>query len=191
MAVENPMSLSPVDFERYVKRLLEDEGVGLAEFEAQHPECVSASDGDYTFDVTARFRALGADCLVLVECKRWSRPIECETVQALEQKRASVRAQKAMLVTTSEFRRGAVEFAVDHRIALAVVKDGSFAFGARSAGGENPCAAWLPKFSAWLVSLHDGNQRFGVLGAYETPMHGIGSDRRLLAYLESERADPA
>ncbi|MBK9050909.1 MAG: restriction endonuclease [Chloroflexi bacterium] len=72
----DPMSLSPEGFELEVQRILNEEGVGLNSFTTTHLDRIEGSGGDFVFDVTARFEALGADFLVLIECKRHSAPIE-------------------------------------------------------------------------------------------------------------------
>jgi len=119
---QNPRDLTPVEFEQFVRDLLDQKGMGLEEYHSAHLEKIEANDGVFEFDVTARFRALGSEFLVVVECKRWKAPIEREQVQALEQKRQSVHAQKAMLFSTSNFRKGAIGFAKAHGIALIVVE---------------------------------------------------------------------
>ncbi len=122
----DPMKLEPAEFELLVKQKLEEEGVGLSDFEARHLEVLHSPNGDYEIDVTARFHALGADFLVLIECKRYSRPIERELVQVLHSKLSSCSAQKAMLWSTSGFRSGAREFALAKGIALVRIADGLF-----------------------------------------------------------------
>ena len=46
-------------------------------------EVVSGSDGNYEFDVTVRFSALGADYLTVIKCKHYKNRVEREKVQAL------------------------------------------------------------------------------------------------------------
>lgn len=87
-----------------------------------------AADGGYQIDVTARFRQLGLDFLVLVECKYHSRPVEREDVQVLADKKRSVGAQKALLVATNGFQQGAIDYAKVHRIALVRIIEGAFIY---------------------------------------------------------------
>lgn len=131
MPAQDPGELTPVEFERFVRAVLDQEGARLEDYQSAHLETIEAHDGKYEFDVTARLGALGADFLVVVECKRWAAPIEREQVQALEQKRQSVHAQRAILFATSEFRKGAIEFAKAHGIALVQMKGGGSVFHAR------------------------------------------------------------
>lgn len=63
--------------------------------------CLPAADGRYEIDATARFRALGVDFLVLVECKDHVRPIEREDVQILADRKRATGAQKAIFFATN------------------------------------------------------------------------------------------
>lgn len=66
-----------------------------------------------------RFKVLGGvQFKTLVECKKHKNPIKRELVQALHQKQQSLGANKAILVSTSAFQDGAIEFARVHGIAL-------------------------------------------------------------------------
>lgn len=156
--MKDPFLMTPVEFEIAVRQELQKEGGTLKDFRVQHLEKIQGYDGDYIIDVTARFEALGADFLVLIECKRYtSAPVEREQVQALKQKKDSIRADKAMLFTTSSFRSGAIEFAKANRIALVQVSAERISYAVKS---------WLPEIQVEFVSpestslaafLFDGN----------------------------------
>ncbi len=129
----NPLEMTPVEFEIFVRRFLEEQGRTLTDFRTEHLEKIQGPDGDYIIDVTARFNALGGDFLVLIECKRYtSDPIEREQVQALNQKRISMSAHKAMLFATTPFRAGAKEFAAAHGIALIQVTADEISYAVKS-----------------------------------------------------------
>lgn len=118
-------ALTPKQFELLVKRWLDSGGQKLESFETAHLEQIEGLDGDYKFDVTARFKALGgADFLVIVECKKHKNPIKREVIQTLRDKQQSVSAQKAMIVSTSAFQSGAIEYASSHGIALVQIVTG-------------------------------------------------------------------
>lgn len=141
--MNDPLAMTPVEFEIFVRRYLEGQGGNLKDFRTQHLENMKGTDGDYIIDVTARFEALGADFLVLIECKRYTdAPVEREEVQALNQKKNSVGAHKAMLFTTSTFRKGAIEFAVAHHIALIQITANEVNYAVKS---------WLPNVKACFV----------------------------------------
>lgn len=98
--------------------------------------------------------------------------MERETIQILRDKLVSTRAQKAVLVATSDFRRGAVEYAEHHNISLVLLQDGSFNYivkadGAKSAmrGGYAAAIARIPPDGSDGVlysNLDQGNSFSGV-----------------------------
>ncbi len=180
----DPLEISPEEFEVYVKELLEKEGLMLEGFHTKHLESIKGTDGDYTFDVTARFEALGASFLVLIEGKRYSKPIERELVQILQQKLESVGAQKAMLFSTSLFRSGAINFASSHGIALIHVQNGQLSYETRSLNHRPYIQAWLPKFSSLLVKDEGGDSySMSRLGETQYPDLSRGSSRKFLIEL--------
>lgn len=117
-------TLSPEEFELGVKQLLESTAHGLQQFQTRHREVVRGVNGSYEIDVTARFRALDADFLVLVECKYGRKPITREVVQLVYDRVRSTGAHKGMVFATSHFQRGAIEYAQRHGIALVRVAKG-------------------------------------------------------------------
>jgi restriction system protein len=115
---QDPIILSPEEFELRVRHVLESCGAELDRFKTKHREKIACDDGTYEIDVTARFRALGVDFLVLVECKHQRNPIKREVVQILRDRIQSSGAHKGMLFATTTFQSGAVEYAIKHGIAL-------------------------------------------------------------------------
>jgi restriction system protein len=85
-AFEAPLNLTPREYELVVKGILDGAGLGLAEFRSEHLEKVDGVDGSYVIDVNVRFNALGAEFLVLVECKHERRKVERQAVQILHDK---------------------------------------------------------------------------------------------------------
>lgn len=129
--------LTPRRFERQVKAWLESVAKPLEAFSAKHLDSIHGADGEYTIDVTARFRALGgASFLIVAECKKHKNPIKREAVQALRDKQQSVGAQKAMVFSTSSFQRGAIEYAGKHGIALVQIVSGQAVYIQASARAE-------------------------------------------------------
>lgn len=118
--------------ERLVVALLTEAGQGLEEFRIEHREMLRAPDGRYEIDATARFRALGVDFLVLVECKDHLRPVEREDVQVLADRKRATGAQKAIFFATNGFQRGAIEYAKAHGIALVRILEGALTYETRS-----------------------------------------------------------
>ena len=186
--MDNAPTLTPTEFERLVTRMLGEEGVGLTGFRAIHQDKIVAPDGTYRFDATARFEALGADFLVLVECKHQRRPIEREVLEVLHDKLCSVDAQKAMVFSTSSFQRGAVTYAVKHRIALVQIVDGRTIYRARAFEAKLRCPEWVPSHVGQLVAETDeGNLSFSFLGALGPPEWHPISQGYLMKYLRADQ----
>src|SRR5438132_1552588 len=99
-----PVTLSPDEFEQEVERLLWTSGLDLKDFRAQRREKLTGPYGVYEIDVTARFEALGADFLVLVECKHHKRKVERELVQVLHDRIGAVGAHKGIMFSTAGFQ---------------------------------------------------------------------------------------
>lgn len=126
-------NITPEEFEEFVAELLREGGPSLENYTVRAHEVIRGVDGEYDFDATVRFSVLDMDYLVLVEDKRHDHPIKRETVQVLHQKLQSVGAQKAVMIATAPFQRGAIEFAKTHGIALVMVSEGRFTFETRAA----------------------------------------------------------
>lgn len=124
--------ISPAEFEVFVTELLDSVSPLVEGFEVTPHERIAGADGEYEFDTTVRFRLAGLNFLVLVEAKRHKNPIKRELVQALHAKLQSVGAQKAAMIATAPYQRGALDYAKAHGIALATVTEGRFGFVTRS-----------------------------------------------------------
>ncbi|MBD9478868.1 restriction endonuclease [Pseudoxanthomonas sp. PXM02] len=146
---EAPIELTPRQFELAVKGILDAACGGLESYESKHLEKFSASDGDYEIDVTARFNALGANFLVLVECKHHKRKIERQDVQVLDARIRSMNAHKGMIFSTSGFQAGAISYADEHGIALVRLVDGKSNWFTKSYGSEVPPPPWV-RFSEYI-----------------------------------------
>ncbi len=168
---EETTELTPEEFERTVRDILEKDGVRLDAFVTHHLEEVAGTDGSYTIDVTARFKALGGDFLVLVECKRHKNPIKREMVQVLHDKMRSTGAQKGMLFATTDFQSGAREYARVHGIRLVRVADGTTASItlSRESVAKPAASDRDASFVGWLASLSpDGNQRWELIETHDS-----------------------
>ncbi len=158
---EQPITVTPREYELAVKRILDASGESLITYESTHLESVAGSDGEYVIDVVARFAALGANFVVLVECKHHRRKVERQDIQILHSKLQSVGAHKAMLFSVSGFQAGALEFAKAHGIALVQFASGSTTWFTRSVGPPSPPPPWadIPMYVGWW---HHGD-RISVL----------------------------
>lgn len=126
--------------ERLVVDLLTEAGASLDRFHVEHQERFVAPDGAYRIDVTARFRLLEVDFLLLVECKDHVRPVEREDVQVLADKMRALGAQKGILFATNGFQKGALDYARSHGIALVRILEGRLTYETRGidSAGRRP-----------------------------------------------------
>lgn len=135
-----PANITPAEFEEFATSLfatLEQTGA-ITDLRIQNHERIHGPDGTYDFDATARFGAGGMHFLVLVEAKLHTNPIKREAVQVLHQKLQSVGANKAVLISSAPFQKGALDFAIAHGIALVTVTEGRFTYEVRHRGGSAP-----------------------------------------------------
>ena len=157
----DPISLSPEEFELEVKRLLAVSGGDLSDFRTAHREKLSGGDGTYEIDVTVRFSALGADFVVLVECKNQRSPVKREAVQILRDRLQSIGAHKGIMFATTTFQKGAVEYAQKHGIALVRLTEWNkswvtFSKSHRSVSrGKTEYTCWLVHRSIEGACLHE------------------------------------
>lgn len=148
---DEPLTLSPHEFEMSVKRILDAAAGQLVQYESKHLDSITALDGEYEIDVTARFEAFGVNFLVIVECKHHKRKVERRDVLVLHSKLQSIGAQKAMLFSTGGFQQGAIDYATSHGIALVQLKHGISCYHTKSHGPSMPPPPWLhiPKYVGW------------------------------------------
>lgn len=160
--------ITPDEFERWVAQALDVAGAGKDALTVTLHDRVTAPDGTYDFDATVRFRVAGMDFLVLAEAKLHKDPIKRELVQVLHQKMQSAGAQKAVLISTAPFQRGALVFASAHGIALVQVVEGRFAFVRRAEGMGAPSRAearsmGIPDYVGLALSEGTTPRSYGVL----------------------------
>lgn len=176
-------AISPEDFERFVQQEIRRTRAILSDFRVERREHLSAADGTYEIDVSARFRALDVDFLVLVECKHHRSPIKREVVQILNDRIRSLGAQKGMLFSTSRFQTGAAEYARTHGIALIHVMDGQFMYQVRSATPSDYRLPGIPKFVSALA-CYGVNQEGRETVSYRTL--GRGDAKLIVDSLNSQ-----
>ncbi|MCI0365025.1 MAG: restriction endonuclease [Phycisphaerales bacterium] len=162
--------LTPEEFELEVKNMLGAMGADLDSFRATHREHLVGTGGSYEIDVVVRFRALGADFLVLVECKHQRSPVKRDVVQILHDRLRSVGAQKGILFATAQFQKGALEYAAKHGIALVRMAHGITCWHTRAAGPPSPPPPWenIPRYIGWWAHLTDeGNQQHTIVSVQD------------------------
>jgi restriction system protein len=152
---EHPITLTPREYELEVKKLIDAWGASLVSYESAHLEQLAGADGEYAIDIVARFSALGADFVVLVECKHKGRKVERQDVQVLHSKVQSLGAHKGILFSTTDFQSGAIEYAHAHGIALVQMAGGDTCWFTKGIE-PSPPPPWanVPKYVGWW---HNGN----------------------------------
>lgn len=120
------------EFEQFVMKLFTESINSDNNILFQHNEIIKTSEGNYQIDGTIRFEVMGVKYLTLVECKMYKSPISREKVQILFDKLRATGAQKGILVSTSYFQSGAIEYASTHGIALVQIIDGKLTYQVRS-----------------------------------------------------------
>ena len=165
-----PVDITPEQFELEVIKWLGSSGKLLNGFKVMHRQKLSGSGGDYEFDAVVDLVILGGcQITVVVECKRYSRPIERDEINSIYAKSQDVGAQKAMVCSTSGFQKGAIKYATSKNIALVDVVDGGFHYRTRSAiVSQPPPWADLPIFAGNFVRMtKDGDLSFKAISTQD------------------------
>lgn len=138
-------TLSPAEYERAVADLVQDSGHEVVDWQVKLLDPVEGVDGTYVIDVTVRFRLMGADFLMLFECKRHASPVKREHVQVLMDKIRSTGAHKGVVVAATGFQRGALEYARMHGIACVRLLDGAWTYDSRdfTSGTRQPTGSYV------------------------------------------------
>lgn len=128
--------LTPTEFEKYCLEFLAGyaEEEKLKDFKITHNTKLKASDGKYQIDVYAEFTAMGAQIKVLCECKRYKYRVNRDKVAILHRKLESIGAHKGILISTSDFQSGAIEYGKAHGIALIKAENYHFEYISHSSG---------------------------------------------------------
>lgn len=152
-------SISPTEYEEYCTEILKGyaEKENLKDFTIQHDVVVSADDGDYQIDIYATFVAMGVQFKVLAECKRYSTPVKRDYVMLLADKVRSIGAQKGILISTSGFQSGAVDYARKHGIALIQIFD--------------KCVMHIQNSLSATAGNNDAQGASTMLGSYNRPSY--------------------
>lgn len=81
-------SISAIEFEKYCLEILNAyaEAEALKDFSILHNQKAQTNDEEYQIDIIAEFVALSVGFKVIVECKRYSRPVEREKIIVLADK---------------------------------------------------------------------------------------------------------
>lgn len=120
--------ITPTEFEKYSLELLKEQTNGIENLIFEHNKILKADDGSYQIDGYIEYTVMGLKYKTLVECKHYKSPINREKIQILYSKVQSLGAQKGILISTSHFQLGAIEYAKKHGIALIQLTETSAEF---------------------------------------------------------------
>jgi restriction system protein len=154
-----PADVTPGEYEKQVVSWLKASSNSLDRVDIRHLKHLEGSGGDYEFDAVAELTVFeGAKVTVLVECKRYSRPVEREKVLALWAKLQDVGAHKAMMFATCGYQCGALKYAKRYGIATVIFVDGAFLYETKATTSASEPPPWvdLPKFAGILTYEDDG-----------------------------------
>jgi len=169
------LRVSPVEFEQIVVEYLRGLEGRLEGFEVSHRTPLAGPDGEFEIDAVARFDALGASFVVLVECKHHRNPIKRELVQVFRDKIRSLSAHKGLLFSTAPFQKGAIEYAQSQGIALVHITQGGPIYETRWLGGAQGPSR---DYDAHWVTLSEGGKR----------QYRIGGEHALSVMMFSDEA---
>lgn len=163
-----PVELTPEKYEQQVVAWLRAAGETLEDFRVEHLQHLTGTGGDYEFDAVAEFTVLrGARLVVLVECKRYSQPVEREKLLSLWAKLQDVKAHKAMMFATCGFQSGALDYATAYGIATIAFVDGLFTYETKAVGpaADNPPPPWvkIPPYVGIFMTGTDGTISSGTV----------------------------
>jgi len=150
----HPVDITPKDYEKQVVSWLTAVGSNLEQFEVQHLQHLEGQGGDYEFDAIAKLSVLkGASIIILIECKKYGRPVEREKILALWAKLQDVGGHKAMMFATSGFQSGALKFAKTKGIATITFVQGSFLYETRGHDTPSMPPPWadLPAYAGIML----------------------------------------
>ena len=181
MSNDYVLGLSPTDFEKHCYSILEGyaEEEGLKDFTITHNGRIETYDGTYQIDVYAEFTALNSKFKVLCECKQYTSSVSREKVAVLHDKIESIGAHKGILLATSDFQSGAIQYAQAHGIALIKVEDHtlenySFSNGSGILDENDPFAYGVLHMPPVVASIYStSNNEPQMIYPTKTMMHDL------------------
>ena len=129
---ESVLDMTPTEFEKHSLRVLTEQLQNIENCVFQHDKIIEVDDGNYQIDGYIEFELMGIKYKTLVECKHYKTSISREKVAVLYDKIRACGASKGVLVSSSNFQSGAVQYATKHGIALIQLTDADSIYETRS-----------------------------------------------------------
>lgn len=152
-------NLSPREFEVYCLSLVKR---AFCKFDSINIDYDVLLRG-YQIDICCTHHVHEMEFKTIIECKRYKTPIKRDTVLALHSKVQELGAHKGMLISSSRFQSGAIEFAKEHGIALVQVIDGRLNYHTKNKKFTDDSNPKQP------VNLPGSIEPLGVLIGYVSP----------------------
>jgi hypothetical protein len=154
---DDPLELTPNQFEAAVKRFFERDSIVLESYNSRLREKIDDDPEQYEIDIAIRF-ASKSPCLVFVECKNHKSKIKRQQVEALRDTVESTGAQKGIMVSVRGFQKNAIHYARQHGIVLLTIQNGELGYMSRRHGAVLGLVVVSrgEEFSFWRFSTNDG-----------------------------------
>ncbi len=120
---ESVLEMTPTEFEKYSLNVLTEQIKNIENCKFKHNKIIEVDDGNYQIDGYIEFQLMGINYKTLVECKHYKSSISREKVAVLYDKIRACGANKGVLVSSSNFQSGAIQYASKHGVALIQLTD--------------------------------------------------------------------
>ena len=148
-----PVEITPEEYEKQAVAWLRSTHPA-SDISVQHLRRVQGEAGEYEIDVVVEMEILGGSrIVVLVECKRYRSAVKRDVVMVLEAKLRDTGAHKGIVISTSGFQRGALEYAESRGIATVTLQDGRTNYHTRAHGQAASPPDWVhvSQFIGWFL----------------------------------------
>lgn len=112
------------EYERFVRDIVEAvlRAQGLETVEVKHDVQVQGISRSHQIDVYWEYRLGGVLHRVIINCKRYTHPVEVTDVLTLSGVLFDMPGVRGLIVTTVGYQKGALEYAKTHQIGLKIVR---------------------------------------------------------------------
>lgn len=156
---EEPVEVTPRQYERQVLDWIVESENGIEGFEVEQREKIDGAGGEYEIDVVVDFMVFGgAQIRVLVECKRWSRRVNRDQLLAFNSKIEDTGSHKGIVFSTGGFQKGAIDYAAQKGIATVVFESGDSHYETKGVGpGPHKPPPWIdfPDYAGSLLTVRN------------------------------------
>ncbi|MCD4695152.1 MAG: restriction endonuclease, partial [Bacteroidales bacterium] len=113
-----------IEYEKYIKtvftQILKNEDI--QNIFVDHDVKLKGKTGTHQIDVYWEYKQFGELIKVAVECKRYSKNVSIGVVRDFNSVLQDLNCSKGIIVTTTGFQKGAIEFASNNNISLKIIR---------------------------------------------------------------------